>query len=67
MSGALDLLTLPAAFAGVVAALSLPALTGFPTWPSLARDRPTSTIAASRAAGAAVYAIVTRLAAPTAG
>ena len=67
MSGALDLFTSPAAFVGVTAALILPALTGLPTWPSLARGRLTSTLASSAAVGAAVYALVARLTAPTAG
>ena len=50
-----------------MAALTLPALTGFPTWPSLARGRIASTVGSSAAAGAAVYVFVSRLTAPAAG
>jgi len=65
--GALDVLTSPAAVAALATALALPAVTGFPTWPALARGRLASTVCPSAAAGAAVFLFVSRLTASAAG
>lgn len=67
MAGALILLSSPAAALALMTALSLPAFTGFPTWPALARGRLASTVCPSVAAGVFVYQLVSRLAAPAAG
>ncbi len=61
-----ELLASPAGKAGIAAAVLWPPLTGFPTWPALARGRLASTVALSVAVGGAVFVLVQRLAAPAA-
>lgn len=67
MQSLLDLLASPALIAASATALALPVVTGFPTWPALARGRLASTVCPSVAAGTFVYLLVSRLAAPAAG
>jgi hypothetical protein len=63
----LALLTSPAALTALTAAIALPSLTGFPTWPAFARGRLASTLCPSLAVGALAFALVQRLTAPPPG
>jgi hypothetical protein len=58
------LLASPAGLDALCAALLWPAVTGFPTWPALARGRLASTVGVSAAIGVVVFAFVQRLTAP---
>lgn len=56
-----------AAASGLVAAIAVPALIGTPTFPSLARVRLASKLAAPIAVGGLVFCVVLRLSAPSGG
>ena len=64
MTGVLDDLASPAGAAAIAAALLWQPVTGFPTWPALARGRLASTVAISLSVGVVVFALVQRLTAP---